>query len=365
MLLSGIPAYRLPREVLRNEIRSLLSHGHVTPEYGRALGRDFCLDDLFARGFRAVFLALGAHKSQRLNLPGEESQGIYPALDFLSRSNRLGEQIARGHVGVIGGGNAAVDAARLALRQAGVQTVTILYRRTRADMPAFIEEVEAALEEGIRLEPLVSPARILSDSGRVTGVVCVKNRLAAMDGTGRRSPVEIPGTEHTIPLDTLIVAVGEAVDGEILRSAGLAIGKDGRIAADPDTLATSRQGVFAGGDVVAGPNTVVEAIAAGKKAAVMIDRFLKGEDLRQPARIVLPGTFIPPASPREGEPPATCRVRPPRLPLTARRGSQQEIEMPFSCEEAEREARRCLRCDLEFTGPREEAAPAAMGAATP
>jgi NADH-quinone oxidoreductase subunit F len=366
MLLSGIPSYRLPREVLRKEIRSLLSHEHVTPEYGRVLGRDFCLDDLFARGFRAIFLALGAHKSQRLKLPGEESQGIYPALDFLCRSNRQGEQLAGGDVGIIGGGNAAVDAARLALRQAGVRAVTILYRRTRADMPAFVEEVDAALEEGVRLEPLVSPVRILSDSGRVRGVVCVRNRLAAMDGTGRRSPVALPGTEHTVPLDTLIVAVGEAVDGDALRPMGLAAGEDGRIAVDPDTLATSRQGVFAGGDVVTGPNTVVEAIAAGKKAAVMIDRFLRGEEMRQPARTVLPGTFIPPASPREGEPLAARRVQPPRLPLAARRGSLQEIELPFSREEAEREARRCLRCDLEFTGPRdEEAVPAAIGGAAP
>lgn len=286
-------------------------------------------------------------------------------MEFLSWSNRRGEQFARSHVGVIGGGNAAVDAARLALRQPDVSAVTILYRRTRADMPAFAEEVEAALEEGVRLEPLVSPVRILSDSGRVTGVVCVRNRLAGMDGTGRRSPVALPGSEHTIPLDTLIIAVGEAVDGEVLRSAGLAAGEDGGIAVDPDTLATSRQGVFAGGDVVTGPNTVVEAIAAGKKAAVMMDRFLRGEELRQPARIVLPGTFIPPASPLEGKPLTARRVQPPRLPLAARQRSQQEIEKPFSLEEAAREARRCLRCDLEFTGAREEAVPAAMGGATP
>ncbi|HSB80372.1 MAG TPA: NADH-ubiquinone oxidoreductase-F iron-sulfur binding region domain-containing protein, partial [Candidatus Methylomirabilis sp.] len=365
VLLHGIPSYRLPKEVLRKEIQSLLSHGDLTLEYRQALGRDFCLDDLFARGFRAIFLALGAPKSWRLNLPGEESQGVYPAMEFLSRSNRQSEQFAQGHVGIIGGGNAAVDAARLALRQPGVSAVTILYRRTRADMPAFAEEVEAALEEGVRLEPLVSPVRILSDSGRVTGVVCVRNRLAAVDGTGRRSPVALPGSEHTLPLDTVIIAVGEAVDGEVLRSADLAAREDGGIAVDPDTLATSRQGVFAGGDVVTGPNTVVEAIAAGKKAAVMIDRFLRGEELRQPARIVLPGTFIPLASPLEGEPLAARRVQPPRLPLAARQRSQQEIEKPFSLEEAAREARRCLRCDLEFTGAREETVPAAMGGATP
>jgi NADH-quinone oxidoreductase subunit F len=358
LLLAGIPAYRLPTDVLRREVRDLVSGPGVRLECGRALGRDFGLDDLLQDGFRAVFLAVGAHRSRRLGLAGEDLQGVYPALEFLQRANRGGEPLAGGRVGVVGGGNAAVDAARVAIRQPGVAAVTLLYRRTREDMPAFAEEVEAALHEGVQLQPLVSPVRIVADAGRLGGLVCVRNSLGARDRTGRRSPVPVPGSEHALRLDTLIVAVGETVDTPALGPLGLALHEDGRLRADPETLETSRPGVFAGGDAATGPGTVVEAIAAGKKAAVAIQRFLRGEPLRQPARTTLPETFIAPGA---GEPAVGRRSEPPTLPVSSRHGSFMEVELPLRPEDARREAQRCLRCDLDFTRPPQAEALAAAG----
>jgi len=355
MLVSGIPAYRLRRDVLRREIECLLDE-NITLQCDTALGRDFTLDGLFEDGYKAVFLALGAHKSRRLNIEGEDILGVYPAIQFLKAFNLRGERLARGRVGVIGGGNSAVDAARVALRQEGVESVTILYRRTRHDMPALSEEVNEAVLENIRLETLVSPVRVLSRDGRVTGVECVRNALGEVDATGRRHPVPIPGSEFTLPFDLLIVTIGDEPDIDYLASMGLAISEKGTLAMDPDTLATNRAGVFAGGDVVTGPNTVVESIAAGKKAAVMIDRFVRGDDLKKPLTPCLPQVYVEPVPVSEAEAQASDRAAPPTLPIEVRRRGFSEVELALSIDEAGREARRCLRCDLEFTRPKEEEA---------
>ena len=203
-------------------------------------------------------------------------------MEFLREFNSSGRSLARGHVGVIGGGNSAVDAARIALRQEEVDKVTILYRRTREEMPAFAEEIDAAVAEGVRLETLLSPLEVHSDHGKVKGVELIRNELGDRDDSGRRRPVAVPGTEHTIRCDTLIVAIGETPDTGNLgesKSAGIETAKWGAIQVEPHTMATGRPGVFAGGDVVTGPNTVVDAIAAGKTGALMIDRYLKGEVL--------------------------------------------------------------------------------------
>ncbi len=321
MLISGIPAYRLPRDILRREIASLID-ANITLHCGRLLGRDFTIDDLFSHGYRAVFLALGAHKSRRLGLEGENLAGVYPAIEFLKAFNLRGEELAGGRVGVIGGGNSAVDAARVALRQKTVHRVTIYYRRTRDEMPALTEEVEAAIEEGIQLEPLVSPTRILSRGQRLSGIECVRNSLGSVDATGRRRPVAIPGSGFTVMLDTLIVTIGDEPSIDYLRSTEMAVSDDGRLLADPETLATSRAGVFAGGDVVTGPNTVVNAIAHGRRAATMIARYVRGEPLKQPWPVRRPEIYVPPPECEPGSPEAAIS-----------------------------EARRCLRCDLEFTRP--------------
>ena len=353
MLLSGIPGYRLPREVLRKEINALMDE-NVTLKCNTALGRDTTIDSLFDDGFKAIFLALGAHKSRRMDIQGEDLEGVYPAMQFLKAFNLRGKKLAKGRVGVIGGGNSAIDAARVALRQEAVESVTVIYRRTPEEMPAFEEEVEAAQQEGIELKTLLFPTRICTKNGHLSGMECIRNELGKIDSSGRRRPVPVPGTEHTIYLDTLIVAIGEQPDVQFISAMGVDINKRGTLHADPETLATSRPGVFAGGDVVTGPNTVIDAIAAGKKAAVVIDRYLRGEELRVPPKVHLPEFYLEPATITEDELAQTRRAKPSTLPAESRRQSFEEVEKTLSIEDGLKEARRCLRCDLEFTQQEEE-----------
>ena len=370
MLISCIPAYRLPRDVARKEIKSLLDE-NITLRCGTALGRDITIDELFRDGFEAVFLAIGADKSWRLELEGEDTEGVFSSMQFLKAFNLRGEEMAKGHVGIVGGGNSAVDAARVAIRQKAVKSVTLLYRRTSQEMPAYAEEVEAALEEGIRLETLVSPTsiryikaaeaegvkvetfvqpvKIDARNGRLADIKCIRNKLGDVDSSGRRKPVPIPGTEFTIVLDTLIVAIGERPDSDCLASMGLELDKGGRLRVDGKTLRTNREGVFAGGDLVTGPNTVVDAIAAGRKAAGVIDRYLRGEELVEPPKVKLPAVFIEPAGLSDEELEDAARVEPATLDAKSRKKNFAEVERQLSVEQATREARRCLRCDLEFT----------------
>jgi NADH-quinone oxidoreductase subunit F len=354
MLVSCIPAYRLPREVLKKEIQSLVDE-NITLRCNSALGQDFTIDDLLKDGYQAVFIAMGANKSRRLGLEGEEVEGCYPAMKFLRAFNLEGRNLARHHVGVIGGGNSAVDSARIALRQEGAEAVTIIYRRGHDEMPAFEEETEAALEEGVNLETLVSPVEILSEDGRLTGIRCIRNRLGEVDSSGRRRPVPVAGTEFTLPLDTLIIAIGEEVNSSGVSAMGIETGAGGRLLVTDHSLATNRQGVFAGGDVVTGPNTVIDAIAAGKRAAVMIDKYLCGEALEYTPEPRLPQTYLEPVEVSPEEAAQSVRVQPPMASSEDRRKSHCEIEKTISEECARQEARRCLRCDLEFTQPKEEA----------
>jgi NADH-quinone oxidoreductase subunit F len=363
MLIAGVPSYRLPRDVLRGEIAALLDDENITLKCNSALGRDFTIDELFAEGHKAVFLALGAHRSRKLNVDGEDLPGASPAMPFLRAFNLRGEHLATGRVAVIGGGNSAVDAARVALRQPGVEEVTIYYRRSRQEMPAFQPEIDAALEEGVKLELLVSPSRIQARDGRVSGVTFARNRLGPLDTSGRRSFEPIPGSEVAVSVDTLIVAIGEQVlTFNPAGSEGIEVTRQGTLAADRDSLVTAREGVFAGGDVVRGPNTVVDAIADGKRVALMIERFLRNEELLQPATPAVPRTHIPPSSLSAEELEAIRRVELPVIAMEQRRSGFAEVELCLSEADAKREASRCLRCDLEFTQPKPAAKPAATHA---
>jgi NADH-quinone oxidoreductase subunit F len=353
MLISCIPAYRLPREVLKKEIDALIDE-NMTLKCNSSLGRDFTIDDLFKDGYKAVFVAIGANKSRRLGLEGEEVKGCYPAMRFLREFNLQGRNLADGHVGVIGGGNSAVDSARIALRQKGVESVTIIYRRGYDEMPAFDEEIEAAVQEGVKLETLVSPVEVLTDGGRLTGIKCIRNTLGEMDSSGRRRPVPVVGTEFTLPLDTLVVAISEDVNSGKIASMGIETGSAGRLLVSDETLATSREGVFAGGDVVTGPNTVVDAVAAGKRVAVMIERYLRGETVEYTFEPRLPSFYLEPVEVSPEEAARSVRVEPPAVSPEERKKSLCEIEKTISEESAIQEARRCLRCDLEFTQPKEE-----------
>ena len=353
MLHLAIPSYRLPREVLEKEIHALFDE-NITLRCGITLGKDITLDRMLEEGFKAVFLAMGAHKSRRLGLPNEDAPGVHPSMAFLKAHNAQDRKLAKGHVGVVGGGNSAVDAARTALRQPGVKSVTLFYRRTREEMPAFQEEIEAALQEGVRMEMLVTPTEILASGGRLTGIACIRNRLGDMDRSGRRRPVPIEGSEFKATLDTLIVAISEGSDVDCVAVAGaskIETADDDKVRADPETLCTNRPGVFAGGDTVTGPNTVVNAIAAGKRAALMIDRYLSGKPLDVPVENRVPSVYIEQVLSDEAEVEAAVRVELPRIPAESRRRSFSEVEAPLSEDEAIHEASRCLRCDLEFTRP--------------
>jgi NADH-quinone oxidoreductase subunit F len=347
MLVSGIPAYRLPRDVMAKEIASLLND-NIEAKCGVALGKDVTLDGLLKDGYDAAFLAMGAHKSRKLNLEGEDVPGVYPAIQFLKAFNLRGETLAKGRVGVIGGGDSAVDAAGVAIRQPGVQSATVFYRRTRDEMPALPWAVDAAVEEGVRLETLVAPVRILTDNGKLAGIECIRCRLGEPDDSGRRRPEPIPGTEVQIPLDTLIVTIGDIPDIDYVSGMGLDVTEWGTLRVNPETLVTSKKGVFAGGDVVTGPNTVVDAIAAGKKAAIMIGRYLNGEDLKQPTPLRLPDKLVEPleSPPDQSD---SGRAKTPMVSAKARAKTFEEVELSITEAEARREALRCLRCDLDFT----------------
>jgi NADH-quinone oxidoreductase subunit F len=350
MLVAAIPAYRLPRETLEKEIK-LLVGPNVGLKFNQALGRDFTLDDLQNKqGFKAVYVAAGSHASRKIGVPGEEpKEGLIPGIEFLKAYNLHQNNLAKGRVGIIGGGNSAIDAARVALRQEGVKSVTVYYRRTREEMPAYREEIEAALEEGVVLQTLETPMEVLSKNGKLSGIKFIKNVLGDRDASGRRQPVAVPGSEHAVELDTLIAAISEQPEKEALT--GLDLSRWGTVAANQESFVTSRAGVFAGGDVVSGPNTVINAIAAGKNAAEMISRYLQGKLLKNIAKVKLPSVYVEQVSMSEEETEAAARLAQPLLPVEKRRGNFAEVELCPSEAGARCEARRCLRCDLDFTQP--------------
>jgi len=239
---------------------------------GQTLGRDFTLDDLRREGFGAILVATGAHRSRRLNIEGERLEGALGGVEFLKKFN-LGEEVTIGEkVAVIGGGNVAIDSARSLLRL-GAKEVDVYYRRSRREMPAIAEEIREAQREGVRIHWLTGPRAFLGTNGRVQGIVCIRNKLGKPDPSGRRTPIPVEGSVHTVRADTVIVAVGEATDAKGLQT-NVKITRDGTIQANPKTASTSVPGIFAGGDVVTGPGWAIDAIAWGKRAALGIDACL-------------------------------------------------------------------------------------------
>ena len=348
MLAVGIPDYRLPRKNLENDIRFICQH-NVEIKTGRSFGKDFTIDELLKQGYRAVFLAIGAHLNQKMNTPGEDADGVSPGISFLRRVN-LGEKVKVGEkVAVIGGGNVAIDAARTALRL-GAKEVSIVYRRTRDEMPANDEEIEEAEHEKIKILYLVAPTRILAENGKVKGLECQRMELGAFDASGRRRPVPVKGSEFVLEVDMAIPAIGYMPDLSCLpQNDGFKTTKAGTLSVDPITLATHLPGVFAGGDVVTGPSTVVEAMASGYRAAVSIDRYLRGRDLYKDRFYQAERRAdVPKAEADEGEETAVKpRADMPSLAVDRRVCTFEEVNFGFDEETAIREAKRCLRCDLE------------------
>ena len=276
MLVQTIPSYRLRREVLAREVRMIENMG-VDIETGKKLGRDFSLSDLRDQGYEAVFLGVGAPYGVRMGIPGEDAAGVLDAISFNRQYNLRGSLRVGKNVVVIGGGNSAIDAARTALRL-GAETVTVLYRRTREEMPAYEEEIEEAEHEGVTLKLLTLPEEIISEDGKVVGVKCRHMRLGTFDRTGRRRP-EAEGSEFIVKADQVLTAIGQTLDlKEISDGIEIETRKAKFINIDPVTGQTSIEWIFAGGDAVTGPASVVEAVAAGERAATGIDEFLTGEN---------------------------------------------------------------------------------------
>ena len=342
MLRVGIPEYRLPKSVLAKEIEEI-KRLEIRMETDTPIGKETSIEDLFEQGYKAIFVGVGAHRSQRLRVPGEDADGVIHGVDFL-RDINLGREVkTKGRVVIIGGGDVAIDSARSALRL-GADEVTIVYRRTRVEMPARDEELEAAKREGVKIEYLVAPAEILSENGKVTGIRCTRMELGEPDDTGRRRPVPIPGSEFDLKADMVIPAIGQVPGLSFLENSGINISARGSIEVDPVTLETSRKGVFAGGDCQTGPSIAVEAVAGGARAAESIVRYINHQDLKE-ARVVEQRklsdvTSVPFGRAREP------RQKMPSMSMEESVGGFEEIELGFSEDAAVREASRCLNCGI-------------------
>ncbi|MBI4776747.1 MAG: FAD-dependent oxidoreductase [Deltaproteobacteria bacterium] len=347
MLRYGIPEYRLPKAVLDREIDAVLRMG-VEVRTGVSWPKDLTLEGLIHQGFDAVFLALGAWTNHRLAVENEHLSGVFPGTIFLNevatgRKTDIGRRVA-----VIGGGNTAMDCARTSLRL-GAATVTVYYRRSRNEMPAQDIEVEEAMREGVRMEFLTAPEKILGDNGQVTGMEFVRMELVDAGPSSRPRPRPIPGSEEQVALDTIIVAIGQTPEshlfGEDSGTRALSLDKRGLVQVDSLTGQTSIENVFAAGDLTSGPATAVEAIGSGRRAAEAIDRFLRGLPLTPPAPFLFSKGILKEVdeanfAQREKIP----REKMPELPVEDREGNFREIELGLTEEQARTEANRCLSC---------------------
>jgi len=342
MLAVGIPEYRLPKDVLNREIEFIEKMG-VGIRTDISIGEDVTIPELYQRGYEAIFIGVGAHRGRKLNIPGENLDGMVDVVDFLRVVTLNGHRMWVGRrVAVVGGGNAAIDAARTALRL-GADEVTIVYRRTRNEMPAQRSEIEDAVAEGVRLELLVVPAQVISQNGAIKGFECLRMCLGEFDRSGRRRPRPVEDSRFRLDVDMVISAIGQTPDTtSLLNGLGLELNRDGTIKVDKKGRTTVPY-IFAGGDAVTGPATVIQAIAAGERAAVAIDQCLCNDDSKgYPWRNTKsPDTPFDP----EAEPAPYGRLETTKLGPDKRRCSFAEIEAVCTREVAVQEALRCLRCE--------------------
>ncbi|MBA3045250.1 MAG: FAD-dependent oxidoreductase [Candidatus Thermoplasmatota archaeon] len=373
-----IPEYRLPQAILEHDIKNITNMG-VEIKYNVTVGKDISFEEL-RKTYQAIFIATGARKSIKLGIPNEDADGVLYSMDFL-RDMALGKKINVGsRIGIIGGGNAAVDAARMASRISSIEEAsfnamidtagmasrltdfeeaTLIYRRTKSEMPAFEEEIKACLDERVKMQFLTAPKRILVKDGKITGLECLKMELGERDDSGRKRPIPIEGSEFIIELDTLIIAIGERPDLSFLDEIeGFEVNKGDTIKVDTELYTTGIDGVFAGGDVVTGPNTVIEAMGSGKVVAGLIDKYLKGEPVERKYEVTRPSMFVKPVELTEEE---VAEARRPLMrctPIENRTCSLDEVDLGLSEENAIKEARRCLRCDLETEEGKKQFEPA-------
>jgi heterodisulfide reductase subunit A-like polyferredoxin len=359
MMRVGIPSYRLPRDVLQREIDDILSLG-VDLKLNTPV-RD--INRLLDEGYSAVFMTIGAHEPQKLGIPGEDAPGVFHGVPFLQQVSLVEktgimkgfQPLALPKIGkktvVIGGGNTAVDASRTALRL-GSEEVVMVYRRSREEMPANSWEVDEAEKEGVKLQFLTAPTEVLTADDRILGVRCIRMELGDPDASGRRKPVPVPGSEFVIPADTMIAAVAQAPEISFLEgSHGLRITPQGTFEVDSRTLATNREGVFAGGDAARGPGMLIQAIADGRRGALSIDRYLRGVDLLTPRELIpLPVAELSKEEIDERvaqkEVDLTRRTAISSQPAAERIRDFREVEMVLTEEQAKQEASRCLACGI-------------------
>ena len=347
MLRVGIPDYRLPPIILDREIDGILRLG-MDVRTGMRLGTDFTLADLKSEGYAAVFLGIGAHGSVKLSVTGEaDTRGVMDAVEFLRQVNLGGESLPGRHVVIVGGGNVAVDAARVAVRL-GAQTVRVVYRRSETEMPAYPEEIKDARDEAIEFSFLTAPVRIIAEDGKVCGLECIRTELGQPDAGGRRRPVMVEGSEFAIACDAVITAIGQKIDRSwAAQLPELQWTRRSTLSVDAATLQSAIPYVFAGGDMVTGPASVIEAVAAGHKAVAAICSFLNHEDL---SMISEPAADLEPPGHDWREIPQNIagRSRPPSRYLNSgeRTSSFKEVNLGFQEKAARQEALRCLNCGI-------------------
>ena len=350
MLKYGIPDYRLPPEILEWEIKGILELG-IEVETNVALGKDFTLQDLKDRGYEAIFLATGAWKTWAPRMDGDDAKGVMTGVEFLrfvaeGNPPDLGKKVL-----IVGGGNVAMDAARTAIRL-GAEEVCVIYRRTRKEMPALEEEIEAAEAEGVKFLFLTNPAKCVKcDTGTLRSIKCIKMELGEPDASGRRRPVPIEGSEFEMEADTLILAVGQNPDSEIYKNdplgRALEITRWDTITVDPATCQTVYPDIFAGGDLVIGPMRVVDAIGMGRVAARSIHSYLIKGKVEKEVKML---TGLLPEVKVDKPLPVLERQSMPHLPVSERIDNFNEVELGFNEELALKEAARCLDCGLQCYG---------------
>jgi len=343
MLRVGIPAHRLPREVLDQEIELITNLG-VEIKTNTPLGPDLTVHDLLNNGYKAVYLALGAHKGIELGIPKEKSNGVRQGVDYLREANLTGRTDTGRQVAIIGGGNVAIDVARSALRL-GAEKVNIIYRRTRTEMPAWEEEIHAAETEGTEITYLAAPQEVLTQDGQVVGLRCIRMELGEPDSSGRRRPVPIPGSEYDIEIDQLIPAIGQRPELTAIEDvAGLQFSRWGTTEVDATTFATDCEGVFAGGDLQTGPSVAIAAVAAGREAAESIVRYLDGQDMAAGRRPAIKEDPVYRPVPEDEL--KKAREKMPELPAAERKGNFKEVELGYDEASGQTEAGRCLNCSF-------------------
>jgi formate dehydrogenase major subunit len=341
MLNVGIPPYRLPREVVLQAIEEVKRLG-VEIIITTPIGKELNLESL-TKKYDAVYIAAGAHKAEKLGIPGEDLQGVTHGVTFMRMVNLEEHLKIAGRVAVVGGGNTAMDAARSSLRL-GAQEVFILYRRTREEMPVDPRELEQVEEEGIKVNFLTQPIQVLSKDGtNVSGVRCIRNRLGEPEKDGRRRPIPVEGSEFDIDIDLLIPAVSQSPDISFLpEEIGLEISKWDRLSVNPETFEANVRGIFAGGDFITGPRDVIRVIADGRRAALSVHTYLSGEVVEKKLAYFTPIPSVQIDSNLEKIP----RQRMGTVPVQERKSLGKEVELGFSKEVAVREAVRCLQCHL-------------------